>query len=88
MHSESWLLLRNIEVDGPQMPKGFDAFYKAQLNNHVLQVYVHLLEGIKSVDDQEKHPKLAFSSKRIVYRSSTYLIVLSFYFIVFNVYAH
>ena len=38
MRIEAMLLIERLQVEGPQLPKSFDEFYKMSMKNHILQV--------------------------------------------------
>lgn len=65
MHS---IQIAKFEVEGPQMPKNFEGYFKAQRKMHVINAYSHMLGNMKSASDGVKVPELPFSSKRLVYR--------------------
>lgn len=38
LHTEAWLIIQKMEVEGPQLPPDFEEYYKISLKNHVLEV--------------------------------------------------
>ena len=58
IYSEAWLIIRRMEVEGPPLPKNFEAWFRTQRMFHVLQAFSVLLGDIKSANDPEKVPEL------------------------------
>ena len=69
---EANILIEKLEVEGPSMPKTFEAFFKMSRKLHVIQAFSHLLVSMKSASDTANLPDVIYSSKRLVYR---YVIV-------------
>ena len=40
LRAEATLLIERLQVEGPPLPNSFDDFYKMNLKNHILQVYI------------------------------------------------
>lgn len=70
MFEEVSILIAKLEVEGPQLPKTFEAFYKASRRIHVAQAYSHILGAMKSASDSVILPEILESSKRLLFRYS------------------
>ncbi|KAI5083860.1 hypothetical protein GOP47_0000029 [Adiantum capillus-veneris] len=68
MFVEASLVIRKLEVEGPQLPSDFEDFYKSSLKSHIIEAFASLLNVVKSSDDQQKMPELDFSARRLLFR--------------------
>lgn len=68
MFNDACIQIAKFEVEGPQMPKTFEVYFKSQRKIHVMHAYSHMLGNMKSASDGITLPELPLSSKRLVYR--------------------
>lgn len=40
LYGEAMLLIERVQVEGPELPNYFEAFYKINMKNHIVQVYI------------------------------------------------
>lgn len=70
MSEEVSILIAKLEVEGPQLPKTFDAFYKVSRRVHVALAYLHILGAMKSASNSVTLPEILESSKRLLFKYS------------------
>ena len=68
IYIEANILIERLEVEGPSMPKTFEAFFKMSRKLHIIHAFSHLLVSMKSALDTANLPDVIYSSKRLVYR--------------------
>lgn len=68
MFEEGTIMIAKFEIEGPQLPQSFEAFFKTSRKTHVSQAYTHVLGSIKSASDYVSLPEIVSASKRLVYR--------------------
>lgn len=68
MFEEASILIAKFEVEGPELPKTFELFYKASRRVHVTLAFTHILGNMKSASDSASLPEILASSKRLVFR--------------------
>ena len=73
MFEEVSILIAKFEVEGPQLPLTFEAFYKASRRVHVAHAYSNILGTMKSASDSVTLPEIVESSKRLLFR---YIFIL------------
>ncbi|MCO5560554.1 hypothetical protein L7F22_014169 [Adiantum nelumboides] len=67
MFDEATIMIAKFEIEGPQLPQSFEAFFKTSRKTHVSQAYTHVLGSIKSASDYVSLPEVV-CCKRLVYR--------------------
>lgn len=68
MIMEANILIEKFEVEGPSMPKTFEAFFKMSRKLHVTNAYSHLSVAMKSASDTINLSDVLYSSKSLIYR--------------------
>ncbi|MCO5581917.1 hypothetical protein L7F22_035806 [Adiantum nelumboides] len=68
MYEEAILHIEKLEVEGPKLPRSFEAFFKASRRMHVAQAYSHVLGSIKSASNCASLSEVLLTSKQLVYR--------------------